>query len=323
MFIGRMRERRPRKNRDSPASARGKDSAESDIAVDVLCVGIGPPTLAAAISAAGAGMDVLIADCDRGGHEAKTALPGSSKSWPIELRSAWSTESLSAATMTYLRRITDDVASPRLWSPDVGVTQRRIDGTINRPKRSKPTGAAAPFYGHGLLHWAFECLNSPYGLLYSRTSIPGASEFVQQSGARLEVSSIGRPPDGPMPASLSTWMLERARQRGAEVRPFEPLRRLTFQDVHVVGAVFGDSSRAVAVHARHGVALYTSSGQADESALQDAWQSTGSHLGLVSSVASRFGRLELLTDQAPKPSRRHRTKNAEPRQTPLESSESR
>jgi hypothetical protein len=144
---------------------------------------------------------------------------------------------------------------------------------------------------------------------------------VQHSGERLEVSSIGPPPDEPMPASLSTWMLEQARRRGVALKSFGPLRRLAFQDDHVVGAVFGDGARSVAVHARHGVALYTGAARMHESTLLDEWQSTGSHLGLVSSVASRFGRLELLTDQAPAPPRRRDPQGAPFRESSLESTD--
>jgi hypothetical protein len=211
------------------------------------------------------------------------------------LRSVWSVEELSIATTRYLHALTDDAGPPESSPSPTTLTPRRIDEDAARPARS--SDALAPFFGAELLRWSRECLRSPYGLLYSRIGLPGTNEFAQQSGERLEVSSLGPPPRCPLEtSSLSAWMLTRARERGVEVCAVGPLRRLIFDDHEVVGAEFWNDSRRLAVYTRHGVALSTSRRGTEDSALA-AWQSSNSQLGLVSVAASRFGRLELLTNR--------------------------
>jgi hypothetical protein len=141
-------------------------------------------------------------------------------------------------------------------------------------------------------------------VLYSRISIPGAQEYVQASGERLEISNLVSPPRNRSETSLATWLLTRAREKGVEVRTVGPLRRLVFDDHEVVGAVFGTGPRSFTVRARHGVALATSHRETTDSALSEAWQSSNSRLGMVSVVASHFSRLELLTDLPAKSSTR-------------------
>jgi hypothetical protein len=274
-------------------STGNNDAVERfDTEVDVLCVGSGPAVLGAAISAADAGMTVLVAECRHAGRRAdRSARP---RTWASALRAAWSEERLSDATMAYLHALTDDAGPPGSSPEPCAVNLRRVDDPMNRSRTS--SGTVAPFFGANLLRWTRTCLSSPYGVLYSRISIPGATEYVQASGERLEISNLVSPPRNPLEMSLSAWLLTRAREKGVEMRTVGPLRRLVFDDHEVVGAVFGDGPGSFTVRARHGVALATSDRGTVDSALSDAWQSTNSGLGVVSAVASHFGRLELLTN---------------------------
>jgi hypothetical protein len=227
----------------------------------------------------------------------ETAVPPTRpRSWAITLRSAWGLEELSDATMAYLRALTDDVGPPDSSLKPDALILRHVDEPTNGSWRS--SGTVPPFFGAALLRWTRACLSARHGLLYTGISIPGAKEFVQESGERLEVKTFGPQPRDPSETSLSAWMLTLARERGVEVCAVGPLRSLIFDDHEVVGAMFGDRFGSFAVHTRHGVALCTSHRGTEDSALSEAWRSTNSQLGLVSAVASRFGRLELLTDQA-------------------------
>jgi hypothetical protein len=267
-----------------------------DTEVDVLCVGSRPPVLAAAISAAKAGMVVLVADWSPRRRTVDRAAPP--PSWATALQSAWSRERLSDATMAYLHALTDDVGQPECRQQCSVVPRRHVDDPTALPRAS--SGSVAPFFGADVLRWTRSCLNSPYGLLYSRIRIPGTREVVQESGERLEINTLGPPPSHPLEASLSAWMLAEARDHGVGVCAVGPLRRLVFDDFAVVGAVFEEAPGTFAVRARHGVALSTGDRGREATALSEAWQSTNSELGIVSTVASHFGRLELLTNPASK-----------------------
>jgi hypothetical protein len=165
---------------------------------------------------------------------------------------------------------------------------------------AKYASSIAPFYGHDLLRWTRACLTSPYGVLCSRISIVGAKEMILKTGDGIEVG-VAPMPDHPLDSSLFTWMLAQARRRGVEMRSVSPLQRLIFEDGEVMGAVFEDCSGPRTVYARRGVVLSTGRGRTDSSPpLPPASSSTNSRLGLVSAVASRFGRLEILTNESAK-----------------------
>ena len=276
----------------------GDGAAGFHATVDVLCVGVDPSVLAVAVSGAEAGMDVLVVDCQEGDSEVTAARSRPPTSWADEMRHAWSADGLSRETVTYLASITEGVGGQH-HSSGSSVTLRQLDAGATRPSRAKRApDRIAPFYGHQLLEWNRACLGSPHGVLYSRISVPGAREFVQRSGERLEVNMLGAAPSPPTSGSLSAWMVARAGDLGVRMKSSGPLRRLMFEDGVVTGAVFGNTSGRLAVRANHGVAMSTTTRGVDDSALTAAWCSTGAQLGLVSAVASRFGRLELVMDHA-------------------------
>lgn len=293
-FGGRWNHQRTKRLSLGPWPRDDGAAGRFDREVDVLCVGSGPAVLAAAISAADTGMEVLVAAHSYAPKRAlRTSLP---TSWAVILRSVWGLEELPDATMAYLRGLTDDVSPPDPSLKLDALNFRHVDEPTTGSPRS--SGTVAPFFGAALLPWSRACLSAPYGLLYSGVSIPGAKEFVQESGERLEVSTLGPHPRHRIETSLSAWMVMQARERGVEVCAVGSLQQLIFDDHDVVGAVLGEGPGSLAVHTRQGVALCTSHRGTEDSALRKAWQSTNSQLGLVSAVASRFGRLELLTNQA-------------------------
>jgi hypothetical protein len=76
----------------------------------------------------------------------------------------------------------------------------------------------------------------------------------------------------------------------------------------VVGAVFEDHSGTKVVRARHSVVMSTGQRTTDDcpyvpATLMRPPSSTNLRIGLVSKFASRFGRLEILTDGNAQPSR--------------------
>ncbi|BBZ28527.1 hypothetical protein MMAD_28220 [Mycolicibacterium madagascariense] len=266
--------------------------------VDMLCVGVDPSVLAVAVSGAEADMDVLVVDCREGDFEATAVRSTPPTSWADDMSRAWNADGLSRETVAYLASLTEGVGSQRS-SPASAVTLRQLDEGAHRFSTSKrASGRVAPFYGHQLIEWNRACLGSHYGVLYSRTSVPGAREIVQRSGERLEVTMVGAAPSPPTSAPLSAWLVDRAGDLGVRVMSSGPLRRLMFEDGVVIGAVFGSTSSRLAIRANHGVAMSTTAHGGDDRALTAAWYSTGAQLGVVSAAASRFGRLELVMDHA-------------------------
>jgi hypothetical protein len=271
--------------RSRPAAA-----APVDIEVDVLCIGVDPAVLAVAISAVSARLAVLVVD-------PRTAPPTvgiMTRSPETSLQRAWGRDRLPETTTAYLNEVTDGLGQPSSFPQESALPRRHLDRSPGRSK--KVIDRVAPFFGRELIGWRRACMNSPHGVLYSRSSIPGTNEFTHQSGERIEFGFIGSRPSELMTTSLSSWMVDQARDRGIEIRAVEPLHRFMFHEQKPIGAVFGTPGESEIIGVRHGVALSTSRRRIDDVTLTQAWQCTHGHLGLVSAVASRFGRLEFLTD---------------------------
>jgi len=273
--------------------------------------------LAAAISAAEAGMTVLVTEHDRTHRSRDSDRTHHPRSWATVLRNAVAPEGLPVETMAYLLALTDAAGSPDLSRQPSELAVRPLGGSSSRSGRDR-NAVVAPFYGSELHRWMRTCLTSPYGVLCTRVSFSGAREFGLEGGGRIDVRGTSLPLH-PSDVPLSSWLLEQARARGIDVRTGMTLRRLIFNDdelvdAHgaghdVVGAVFEDHAGTRAIRARHGVVMSTGQRRTDRcpdvsATLMSALASANPRLGVVSNVASRFGRLEILTDGAapPRPS---------------------
>lgn len=270
-----------------------------DVDVDVLCIGSGPASMVAAIAAADAGRVVLVAKLAAGHAQWHSASrPG--RSWTVAMRNALSSDGLSAETLDYLHDVTSGVDPPRSTPGPVGLPRRSIAAS------REIFGPVPPFRGTDVIEWNHACLNSRFGLVYTRISLPGARELTTATGGRIEVSVIEGAPDDWSVVSPSAWLAARARACGVLTMQSDSLRHLVFDDDgRVVGAALGSE----VIRAHDGVALGTVPQQSDDSVLREAWTSSDARLGLTSAVASRFGRLELMTSEAAKPASSQRKAN--------------
>jgi hypothetical protein len=288
--------------------------AFSDSTVDVLCIGSGPATLVAAISAAEAGLTVLVTDHHRRHQSRDPGHTHGPRSWATVLRNTIAPEGLPDETMAYLQAVTDTAGQPNLSRQPNELAIRPLGGASSFSSRDR-TAVVAPFYGSELRQWMNTCLTSPHGVLCTRVSFSGARELILDGGERIDVRGTSLPVHS-SDVPLSSWVLEQARARGIDVRTGMSLRRLIFNedelvDDHgahheVMGAAFEDHSGTRVVHARHGVVMATGQRRTDgcpdvSAALMSTLASMNPRLGVVSNVASRFGRLEILTDAAPPP----------------------
>jgi hypothetical protein len=248
----------------------------------------------AAIAAAEAGMTVVVARLPRAHAQRRSSGTKPPKSWATALRNAVSVEGLSTETLGYLNSVTDGVGPPEATPLVMGLPRRHV----NVPRRP-PSGAVAPFHGGELLTWNRACLSSPYGLLYTRASLPGAKEIVPPSTGRVEVNVIGGAPPDWSTTSPSAWLAARARRCGVALITAGSLHRLLFdEEGRVIGAAFAEKT----VRVCDGVVLGAGPRHSDDSMLRRAWQPRDAQLGVASAVASRFGRLELMTSGTSPPS---------------------
>jgi hypothetical protein len=198
---------------------------------------------------------------------------------------------LDGDTIAYLDALTQDLQplSDHVWNAEVPV---RVLGD------GAPTGKrAATFVGSRLKDWAASCLDSPYGILYSRVFDRDVLSAYTGAGEPIEVSVIGQlefDPDQPGTA-LTEWLMDRAQERDIQIRQSTSLQRLVFEGGQVVGAVIGSQSGERAVRTRRGVVMATGG-----DGIETAWPARGNlegrtvQVAVVSRPASRFAEVELL-----------------------------
>jgi hypothetical protein len=151
------------------------------------------------------------------------------------------------------------------------------------------------FVGARLRDWAAQCVASPYGVMYSQVSDRNMITTHSRGGEAIEAALIGRldlDPEQPGPA-LDQWLSGQVRDRDIEIYEDSPLQRLVFDDGQVVGAVVDTPEGAVALRARRNVVVATGRFRSNTGLLGLGPVSV--HVCVVSQIASRFARVELLT----------------------------
>jgi hypothetical protein len=267
-----------------------------DEVVDVICTGSGTGGLAAAIAAADAGLDVFVADT--GGDD---GLTEPADSWPgaDSLRGRLNVGALDEETTEYLDAITQDLGPPTRFSRDIEESVGVVDDLS--PVESGRRSPAETFVGARLRDWGARCLASPHGVVYSQVSDRNMTTMRSSSGEAIEVAVIGSiEPDshGTGPA-LADWLRAHARDRGIEVQAASSLQRLVFEDGKVVGAVVATPAGDRALRARRGVIMATGEDDGRTTSLGSALAGHATvQVCIVSRIASRFGRVELLTERA-------------------------
>lgn len=246
-----------------------------DVEVDVLCVGGAVGALAAAVLAADAGAEVLVAPSAADG-------PG----WPTD-------RVTDQETLEFFAALTDGLSTQPSPADDIPVRPVRPLTAAERRSRTIP-----PFYGDRLRKWTQQCLESPYGLLHTRMVDWRPTTMRTSDNRPVQVKIVGtleRPTQGGA-TSLATWLEGEARSRDIDEIDGATLQRLVFEEGVVVGAVFDTADGPYAVGARHGVTLAPHIAQPT---LVGAVGDDDVEVALVNEIGSRFARVELLAAAPP------------------------
>ncbi|WP_029111580.1 FAD-binding protein [Mycobacterium sp. URHD0025] len=259
-----------------------------DDEVDVVCCGSGFGSLAAAVAAADAGLDVHIA---RPG----TATTGSVTPGP---ETPWLGSGISDPdTRDYLDALSADLEPVADAEHDSVLAVRPVSDWTPVSGR----GRIAPFYGARLQEWAQHCLTSPYGVLYTRLADRGTTPMKTRAGEEIQVKVLGTLDTKGAADTVSVvgdWLSAQVLDRQIQTVDNSTLQRIVFEEGEVLGVVLDTADGPLALRARHGVALSTEPrGAAPAADGQPIEPGKPLQVGLVGYSASRFGRLELLDHQ--------------------------
>ncbi|MBO0677469.1 hypothetical protein JRC04_08335 [Mycolicibacterium sp. S2-37] len=250
-----------------------------DDEVDVICLGGVVGTLASAVVAADADVEVFVAT---------SATPGG----------GWlGSDVTDAETLDYFAALTADLG-PLDPPSDTAVPMRVVQEAPADERRGRKV---ATFFGGRLNAWAAQCLASPYGLLHTRVTDWGTTGMRTLEDKPVQVKIVGTmsiAPDADAP-SLVGWLFDEADARGIDIRTDTTLQGLVFEDGVVIGAVLNAPEGPYALGARHGVTLAAAL-PAGESTVVVA-NAADVQIGLVSQKGSRFARVEILVPATPAP----------------------
>jgi hypothetical protein len=272
--------------------------ADADAAVDVLCIGSGIASLAVAIAAADAGLSTRILDCSPTGMACIDDTARQASSWATELQHRWGVEALTKRTRWYLDAMTEDLGPPTRLRPSAPPPVAVVDNPQPAPNTRAGATTVPPFVGHHLTEWARDCLTSPYGFLCSDVNRPAMTTLRLPHRGIIEAAAIGSAPAGTLTgAALTDWLSRRADERGIQVQHGDELTRLLFTNGHMSGAAINGPSGRRTIRTRHAMVLATGA-QCIGTQPPDCELPPDAilHVCLVTKIASRFGRIELLTE---------------------------
>lgn len=265
------------------------DSMQWDDVADVVCAGTGVASLATAVVAADAGLEVFAADGD--GDHGDGNLLLSAHDLPERL----GVDSSDEETRSYLMEVSegmDDLAGlPRRTALPVA-TLADVQSCSDR--------TVPPFVGHALRSWARSCLASPYGAVYTGIVGRNMSTIRTEDSGEIEAAVVGTLSPGDVDVPLGDFLAEQVKRRGITIHRSCPLQRLVFDEGgQVVGAVVSTADGARAVRARRGVVLASGGGVASTTPMSAQLGAVpGGKLCVMSRTASRFAQIGLLVDAA-------------------------
>jgi hypothetical protein len=270
---------------------------DTEIEVDLLCIGSGDGALAAAVSAAKAKLSVQFAMQPLTGLNPRVTAAHGQRPWSAALEERFGVEISDCETISYLDALTAD-----LGTEAAAAAPRRL--VANGFQRSEPqprstAGTFVPtFFGSTLRTWARDCLQSTDSVVSTQVTMPGMADARSDTGKAVEIAEIGAlPSDGIAESALRNWLLGRAREYGAEISTDSMLHRLLFEEDQVVGAVVLEPAGRRVVRTRYGVVLGTGAPPDTATPVHPGLLPGGTRVYLVSRYASRFGRMELVPAQ--------------------------
>ncbi|MHA0286414.1 hypothetical protein ACXYX3_08165 [Mycobacterium sp. C3-094] len=239
--------------------------------VDVVCTDVGPAGLLCALAASARGGDVLI-----------VAQRRRARTWFETLRG-------DAATSAYTAALIDDIDVKALpHQPELAV---RAVSPVESASNGRKRRTVPPFDGGRLRRWTGECIASPSGYLYTRVNGWPSTRVQSADGDIVDVITADVPADAVAePGGLDSWLTGQAQARDLVAQPVDAIDRLVFDDSTVIGVVFATADGPLAVRVRHGVLVCGPPGVAVRT------DGPAGTVALVGRSASRFGRVELLTD---------------------------
>ena len=262
--------------------------------VNIVCIGSGSASLAAAIAAADAGQSIFVAEPRR-----RTPLTGSftesAESWAAQLQRYWGADEVDGPTNDYLNEMTCDLGPARRSHASGQLSTAAVEAFDN--VEIDRWAVVPPFRGNEMANWARDCLTSPYGMVFSKLSPLAMSEMRLQDGTSIRAGVVADIPSARRSGlTLRQWLRDLAKERGVKIHGSSTIQRLLFNEGQPVGVMVDTPDGVRHVRARQGVLLGTSNSVADDLlAMHPASVLRDGRLALVSKNASRFARLELLT----------------------------
>lgn len=233
-----------------------------DEVVDVICVGIDPGPTAQAISGVQHDRSVLV-----------VARP-----------QIWDTD-----TAAYVAEMTADLSPPE--------SVAALSFTHALPVEAEPARGRVidTFVGAHLRNWAGQCWPTPFGILYTDPFDIDTTLMLADESVRIEAAVVGDYPSDAERSgrALAQWLAAQADEHGVQPDPDLTLHRLIIEFGRVAGAELHTASGPLLVRALDGVALPTTSADADWPVRPDLG-GVDLEVVIVGRPAGRFGRVELL-----------------------------
>lgn len=255
-----------------------EDGFEWDDEVDVVCTDTALGGVATAIATVRNGGTVFLA----------SAVPAPAEAdWFVA-------DHGESETAAYLHELTADIEVATLPRSSVEIPVR----SVSTPRPADPVRGRriATFDGARLRDWAMQCIPARSGYLYTRVTDWQTATLESSDGGLLSVAEIGvfTPDVDDIAGSVRSWLTTEARGCGVVSEPVAALQRLVFDQGVVVGAEFATDDGPLTIRARHGVLVCRA---VDPHAAMTSTlpEREPLRVALVGTVASRFGRVELLT----------------------------